>query len=88
VQVDLKKPVGSRILSVEVGGAPLDAQAKYRLATNDFMLRGGDGYTMLGEGHVIVGELDGKLLADNVISYIAKTGTIAPKVEGRVVLVP
>jgi 2',3'-cyclic-nucleotide 2'-phosphodiesterase (5'-nucleotidase family) len=88
VQVDLKKPVDSRILSVEFGGAPLDAQAKYRLATNDFMLRGGDGYTMLGEGHVIVGELDGKLLADNVISYIAKTGTIAPKVEGRVVLVP
>ena len=43
---------------------------------------------MLGVGHVIVGELDGKLLADSVISYIAKAGTIAPKVEGRVVLVP
>jgi 2',3'-cyclic-nucleotide 2'-phosphodiesterase (5'-nucleotidase family) len=88
VQVDLKKPAGSRIGSVEIGGVPLDTQAKYRLATNDFMLRGGDGYTMLGEGHVIVGELDGKLLADSVISYIAKAGTIAPKVEGRVVFVP
>ena len=87
VQVDLKKAVGSRVVAVEVGGAPLDKQARYRLATNDFMLRGGDGYTMLAEGDVILGELDGKLLADDVMSFIAKAGTVAPKVEGRVAFV-
>ena len=87
MQVDLKKPAGSRVVAVEVGGAPLDRQARYRLATNDFMLRGGDGYTMLGDGTVILGELDGKLLADDVMSYIARAGKIAPKVEGRVKLV-
>ncbi|WP_119304424.1 bifunctional metallophosphatase/5'-nucleotidase [Dongia deserti] len=87
MQVDLKKPGGSRVVAVEVAGKPLDRQATYRLATNDFMLRGGDGYTMLAEGNVILGELDGTLLADHVMSYIAKAGTIAPKVEGRVKLV-
>lgn len=86
VQVDLKKPAGSRVIAVEVGGAPLDAAAKYRLATNDFMLKGGDGYTMLSDSTVILGELDGKLLADDVMSYIAKAGAVAPKVEGRVQL--
>jgi 5'-nucleotidase / UDP-sugar diphosphatase len=85
MQVDLKKAAGSRVLAVEVGGEPLDMQAKYRLATNDFMLRGGDGYTMLADGEVILGALDGKLLADDVMSYIAKANTVAPKVEGRVV---
>lgn len=88
VQVDLKKAPGSRVLAVEIGGKPLDMKAKYRLATNDFMLRGGDGYTMLADGEVILGELDGKLLADAVMSYIAKAGTVAPEVEGRMAVVP
>ncbi len=84
MQVDLGKPAGSRVVAVEVGGKPLDPAAKYRLATNDFMLNGGDGYTMLADGEVILGALEGKLLAEDVMSYIAKAGTIAPKVEGRV----
>ena len=87
MQVDLTKPAGSRVIAVAVGGTPLDRQSKYRLATNDFMLRGGDGYAMLAEGNVILDELDARLLADDVMSYIAKAGTIAPKVEGRVTLV-
>jgi hypothetical protein len=39
---------------------------------------------MFAQGDVILGELDGKLLADDVMSFIAKAGKIAPKVEGRV----
>jgi hypothetical protein len=34
----------------------------------------------------ILDELDAKLLADDVMTYIAKAGTIAPKVEGRITL--
>lgn len=29
-------------------GKPIDPNATYTLATNDFMASGGDGYTMLG----------------------------------------
>jgi 2',3'-cyclic-nucleotide 2'-phosphodiesterase (5'-nucleotidase family) len=32
--------------SVKIGGKPLDLNAKYRLATNDFLSAGGDGYEM------------------------------------------
>jgi len=87
LQVDLRKPAGSRVVAVEVAGKPLDPQATYRVATNDFMLRGGDGYTAFAEGEVILNELEGKLLADDVMAFIGKAGTIAPKVEGRVAFV-
>lgn len=87
VEVDLRKPAGSRITAVKVGGNALDPQATYRVATNDFMLRGGDGYTAFAEGEVILNELEGKLLADDVMRFIGQSGTIAPKVEGRVAIV-
>lgn len=40
---------GSRIVSVLLpDGTPLDRNATYTVATNDFMAAGGDGYTMFG----------------------------------------
>jgi 5'-nucleotidase/UDP-sugar diphosphatase len=88
VKVDLKKAAGSRVRAVEIGGKPLDLAATYRLATNDFMLRGGDGYTMLADGKVVLGPLDGKLMADQVMAFVAKAGKVAPKPEGRLEIVP
>ena len=83
-KVDLKKAAGSRVVAIEIGGQPLDPAKTYRIATNDFMLRGGDGYTMFADGKVILGPLDGKLMADQVMAYVAKAGKVAPKPEGRV----
>ena len=83
-KVDLKKAAGSRVVAVEIGGQPLDPAKTYRIATNDFMLRGGDGYVMFADGKVILGPLDGKLMADQVMAYVAKAGKVAPKPEGRV----
>jgi 2',3'-cyclic-nucleotide 2'-phosphodiesterase (5'-nucleotidase family) len=85
VTVDLNKPAGKRVLSVEVGGAPLDPQKTYTVATNDFMARGGNGYSAFGEGKTIVAEADAKLLASDTIDYIAAKGKVSPKVEGRIV---
>ncbi len=45
VEADTSRPAGSRVLSIKVGDAPLDDAKTYRVATNDFMARGGDGYT-------------------------------------------
>ncbi|MEQ2443214.1 5'-nucleotidase C-terminal domain-containing protein [Pseudoflavonifractor sp. CLA-AP-H29] len=45
---DGSKPAGERIVSVTMeDGTPLDLDAWYTLACNDFMCGGGDGYTML-----------------------------------------
>ncbi len=40
---DLSRPAGSRIVSVSVGGAPLDDARQYTVAYTDFMATGGDG---------------------------------------------
>lgn len=86
VEVDLKEPVGSRVKSVKVNGAPLDPAKTYKVATNDFMARGGDGYRAFTDGKQLVDVSASQLMAGQVIDYVTKAGKIAPKVEGRVVL--
>jgi hypothetical protein len=34
---------------------------------------------------VLIGKVDGKLLANEVMSYIRQAGTVSPTVEGRIV---
>ena len=46
IVVDPSRPVGERVISVLADGEPLDDKKIYKLATNDFMARGGDGYSM------------------------------------------
>jgi 2',3'-cyclic-nucleotide 2'-phosphodiesterase (5'-nucleotidase family) len=86
MEVDAKAPVGSRVVSITVGGAPLDLAAKYKVASNNFMLSGGDGYTSLGKGKVLIGDTDGKLLANEVMAYVRKVQTVDARTEGRIVI--
>jgi 2',3'-cyclic-nucleotide 2'-phosphodiesterase (5'-nucleotidase family) len=67
---DPKGPVGARVVSVKVGDAPLDLKRSYRLATSDFLLDGGDGYTVLAKGKVIVNTQFGKLMIACIQSYL------------------
>ena len=58
----------------------------YRVATNDFMSRGGDGYTMFVDDARLLPDPDAPLLANDVMVYIRKLGTVKTGVEGRIVL--
>ncbi len=84
VEVDLNAQPGSRVLSVDVAGTPLDPAATYTLATNDFVAGGGDGYAMLADARRIVDAVDAQLVATQVIDRVAKAGTVSPKIEGRI----
>ncbi len=84
VEVDLSQPAGSRVKAVMVGGAPLDPGKVYTLATNDFMARGGDGYGMFAGAKRVFGELDAKLMANDVMVHVRKMGDVAPAIEGRI----
>ncbi len=86
VTVDATKPAGSRVESVLVGDQPLDPAATYKVATSDFLLKGGDGYTALGTGNVLIGPLEGDIMANDVMDYIAQAGTVDAQVEGRIVI--
>jgi len=86
IEIDVTRPVGSRVLSVSVGGQPLDDARTYMLATNEFMARGGDGYAMFKDAKQLIDPIAATLLATQVIDYIAAKGSIAPKVDGRIVM--
>ncbi|WP_340118497.1 5'-nucleotidase C-terminal domain-containing protein [Pelagibius sp. 7325] len=77
-------PAGERVKSAMVNGKPLDPAATYTVATNDFIAGGGDGYTVLEEGKVLVDGSAAKYLASMVMDFVAAAGEVAPKVEGRV----
>jgi 2',3'-cyclic-nucleotide 2'-phosphodiesterase (5'-nucleotidase family) len=85
VEYDPKKPKGSRVISVEANGKPLDTNAKYTIATNDFMANGGDGYVMFREARPLLTVRDAKLMANDVMAYVREHKTISPQVEGRIV---
>jgi len=70
---------------VTINGEALDIGRDYKLATNDFMALGGDGYGMLaGKTHVSA-DSGTKLVALDVIDYIAAAKLIDARVEGRIV---
>ncbi len=81
---DPSAPAGSRVASLMVGGAEIDQNAVYKLATNNYILGGGDGYSSLGGGNVLVNAGDGNLMANDVIDYIIKSGGVSAAVEGRI----
>jgi 2',3'-cyclic-nucleotide 2'-phosphodiesterase (5'-nucleotidase family) len=81
---DPSKSAGQRIVSAEVQGKPVDPAATYILASNDYMFAGGDGYVMLKEAKPLHGARDAKLIANDVMAYIAARKEVTAKVEGRV----
>ena len=80
---DPKKPAGSRLVSVTVGGKPLDPAARYSLATFEFLMGGGDGYTMLQQAKVLVNPMSGPMDSDVILDRL-KSGPVAPAVDGRI----
>ncbi len=83
IVADRTRPAGSRVLSIEVNGAPLDAARRYSVAINDFMLRGGDGYTSLADPKA-TDDSGNQLMANDVMAYARHLGKIDLKTEGRI----
>ncbi|MEK0084238.1 bifunctional metallophosphatase/5'-nucleotidase [Benzoatithermus flavus] len=82
---DPKAAPGARVGEVTIGDAPLDPARTYKVATNDYMLAGGDGFASLAHGKVLIDPSAGTLMASTVMNYVtALGGTVAPKVEGRI----
>ncbi len=85
---DPTQAAGSRVTQVQVWQngqyVNVDPNASYRVATNNFMVAGGDGYAAFTEGSNVVDT--GYLLADEVINAIRAAGTISPATEGRIVV--
>jgi 2',3'-cyclic-nucleotide 2'-phosphodiesterase (5'-nucleotidase family) len=75
---------GARVREVLVGGAPLDPEASYTLATNSFIAEGGDGYAMLVDAPVLIDQHAGPLHSTLVEEVIERSSPISPELEGRI----
>jgi len=82
--VDPSAEAGARVSEVMVGGAALEADKLYKVAVNDYILGGGDGYAALGGGKVLMNAGGGNLMANDVMAYVEKMGSVKPMVEGRI----
>ncbi|MFY9611811.1 MAG: 5'-nucleotidase C-terminal domain-containing protein [Blastocatellia bacterium] len=80
---DQRRPVGSRITSIELGGKAVEQGGSYTMAVNAYGLGGGDGYDFKG-AEVLVKPEEGPVEPDVVIEAIRKLGTISPQIEGRI----
>lgn len=86
IRADVTLPAGGRVVSVTVNGEPLDEQARYTLATSDFLARGGDGLAALRGARILLRPEDGASVADHVIEHVGAEGAVSPVVEGRIVM--
>ena len=85
IEFDPQQPAGSRVLAIAVGGAPLDPNKIYRVAVNDFMARGGDGYVTFAAVDPLVPLEDTPLLSNEVMIYLRDLGhSVESGVEGRI----
>jgi 5'-nucleotidase/UDP-sugar diphosphatase len=83
VEYDPQRPPGSRVVSMEAGGVPLDPDRIYKVATNDFMARGADGYAALAHNKPAVPPDDSPRLSNEVMVYLREQGGVRTGVDGR-----
>ena len=87
---DMTRPEGQRITRVEVSQngkwLPLDPARTYRLVTNSYLARGGDGYAMLADapGKEDTGFVD----VQAFIEFVKRYKQLAPPAETGVTYVP
>jgi len=83
-RIDLAAPAGDRVRDVRVQGVPLVDDKIYTLALPDYLLQGGDGYTMFAGQTVLVDTEVGHLLVSALEQYVTARGTVAPAIERRI----
>ena len=78
-------PQGSKVSNVKLNGVPLNLTATYRVATNNFLADGGDGFTVFRQGTNRVGGLD-DLTA--LVNYLGAASPVAPPATNRINEIP
>ena len=87
MRVEATAAAGNRLRDVKVDGASLDPERSYTVAIPDYLLKGGDGYTMFAGAKVLIGPETGNLMVSALEKYVAAKGEIAPALEGRTTVV-
>jgi 2',3'-cyclic-nucleotide 2'-phosphodiesterase (5'-nucleotidase family) len=86
--VDAAAPPGNRVHNVTIGGRPLDPAKTYMLALPDYVLKGGDEYTMFSNLKVITPAESGPTIVTALEKYLSAHTPISPTIEGRITILP
>jgi len=83
VKLQGNRPEGQRLIAARLDdGSQLRDKELYTVTTNDFLLMGGDGFIEFADGLSV--EDTGISMRDAVADHIARLGTIAPRLDGRI----
>ena len=80
---DMTRPAGSKVVpgSIRLNGTPIDPLASYRVAMNNFLASGGDGFTVFNEG---TDPLGGEIDLDALVRYFQQHSPVSPGPANRV----
>jgi 2',3'-cyclic-nucleotide 2'-phosphodiesterase / 3'-nucleotidase len=76
-ELDISKPIGQRIQNLRFRGQPLSPTRKLRLATNNYRVNGGGGYTMYKDAPVVY--RSSEEIREMIIDWVERHKTIPVK---------
>lgn len=79
---DPRLPAGERVKEVLIGSKAIDLNKTYRVATNDFIATGGDGYASFKKDHVLN---SGITFYDMMEEALIAKGTVSPTTNNRII---
>ncbi|MFJ5614138.1 bifunctional metallophosphatase/5'-nucleotidase [Streptomyces sp. NPDC093221] len=88
--LDLTKSGAARVVadSVKLNGAPIDPAANYRVAMNNFLTGGGDGFPVLAQGtSLLIGGDDLAAFATYLTAHSTAAAPLAPPAADRVTVI-
>jgi 2',3'-cyclic-nucleotide 2'-phosphodiesterase (5'-nucleotidase family) len=86
VEVNLKNPLGSRVVKVLVGGEPIDLNKVYSVVVSSFMATGGDAYSVLTQAKSSKW-VTGRWMRDDLVDYIKANPKVNVVADERIVSV-
>ncbi|WP_084964598.1 bifunctional metallophosphatase/5'-nucleotidase [Thermoactinospora rubra] len=81
---DTTKPVGSRVSDIKINGTPVTDGQSVRIAANNFLMGGGDGFTVFTQGTDL---WSGPIDLDAFGAYLTAHSPVAPPATGRITFV-
>jgi 2',3'-cyclic-nucleotide 2'-phosphodiesterase / 3'-nucleotidase len=85
-QLDISKPIGSRIQNLRFKGQPLSLTRKLRLATNNYRVNGGGGYTMYKNAPVVY--RSSEEIRELMVDWLERHKTIPTKPNNNWSIIP
>ncbi|GII85307.1 bifunctional metallophosphatase/5'-nucleotidase [Sphaerisporangium siamense] len=81
--MNLSQPIGSRVSDIKINGTPVTDTQEIRVAANNFLVGGGDGFSVFKEGTNL---WSGPLDIDALVAYLGAHSPVAPPATARITL--